>query len=326
MTPQDIDAFQLPWPDDFPDPMGLIGLRVALYFSDGYEMARRQALMRIVDQYVAFSDGRIQLYQQGDERRPRTASASQPVDLTLTRAATTARMAPWGLFLSGADDIGKASHWSLLSVATHAGYLLMHFPVTAFEGAQPHAFRKLFQQWCSELNVQHAYAGLGVILPTGGRSMYAAIKHCAPVVSRFIGLDVDYPNSTARSCKDGIRCVNWLTAINSAWLERVHGADTVLRIAGETVTSMPYDNGTIFVAGPTPQIGDVDNGIVPTAYAALGRAVVPLRAPYKDWLFEPPPSLMVPPGFTVSNATGPVEHGDLARHYFTQRWMARFDG
>ncbi len=326
MTPQDIDAFQIPWPDETPDPMGLIGLRVSLYFSGGHEIATRQALMRIIDQYVDFSGGRIQLYQEAGDRRFRSASAASPVDLSSSRAAAQARMTPLGLFLSGSEDVGKASHWSLVSIATYDGYLLMHFPLAAFEGAQPHTFRKLFQQWCTELNVQHAYAGLGVVLPTGGRAMHAAIKHCTPVVSRFIGLDLDYPNATGRSCKNGIRCINWLSAINSKWLEKVHGAETVLRIAGTSVSSMPYGSGTIFIAGEAPQIGDVEKNLLPQEYMALGRAVAPLRVDYKDWLFEPPPGFTAPDGFTASFIPGRVEHEDLARYYYTQQWMARFDG
>ena len=75
MQPQDIDNFAIPWPKvvDY-DPMGRIGLRVSLYFRDGYAIQRRQALLRIVEQYVAFAGDRIKLYQQAGERRTRTAS------------------------------------------------------------------------------------------------------------------------------------------------------------------------------------------------------------------------------------------------------------
>ena len=327
MQPQDIDNFAIPWPKvvDY-DPMGRIGLRVSLYFRDGYAIERRQALLRIVEQYVAFAGDRIKLYQQAGERRYRTASASEPVDLEPTRSATTQPMASWGLFLSGEPNIGTASHWSLATVASGNGYLLLHFPVTAFEESQPHAFRKLFQQWCSELKVQQAYAGLGIILPTGGRAMHTAIDHCGPVASRFIGLDVDYPGATARSCKDGIRCINWLTAINESWLERVHGADAVLQLAGPDVTSMPYDGGTIFIAGPNPQFGDAENGLIPKEYVALGRAVAPLRVEYQEWLFLPPEHFTTPPDFTASYVKLRVEPEALPKHYFTHQWMARFDG
>ena len=326
MTTADFDAFEIPWPNEYPDPMGLIGLRVALYFNDGYTVERRQALLRIVEQYLAFAGGRIRLYQQSGERQPRKASASRPVDLEPTRKATTSPVTTWSLFLSGQDTIGKASHWSIATVASDQGYLLPHFPVSAFDGAQPHSFRTLFQQWCTELEVQHAYAGLGVILPTGGRAMHAAMDHCTPVVQRFIGLDLDYPNATARSCTHGIRCINWLTAINSTWLERVHGAETVLGIAGANVTSMPYEGGTIFVAGAAPEIGDIEQGVFPTNYMALGRAVAPLRVEYQEWLFEPPAGFTAPPDFNASYLTLRVEPEDLPRHYFTHRWMARFDG
>lgn len=327
MQPQDIDNIAIPWPKivDY-DPMARIGLRVSLYFRDGYTVERRRALLRIVEQYQAFAGDRIQLYQQTGDGRPRVASKTRPVDLQRLREATEQEMVDWGLFLSGEPNIGTASHWSLATVACDDGYLLLHFPVTAFVGAQPYAFRKLFQQWCSELRVEQAYAGLGLVLPTGGRATWTAIKNCAPVVGRFIGLDIDYPNSTASSCTDGIRCINWLTAVNTTWLERIDGAEAVLRRAGPDVTAMPYDGGSIFVAGEHPQFGDAENGLLPKEYMALGHAVASLRVEYQHWIFEPPEHFTTPPDFTASYVKLRVDPEELPKYYFTHRWMARFDG
>lgn len=111
----------------------------------------------------------------------------------------------------------------MVTVADESGYLLMHFPVSAFESAAPHSFRNLFQKWCSDLNVKHAYAGLGLALPVAGLGLSTALRHCGPYVTRFVGLDVDDPVSTALWCRDGIRTVNWLTAINGQLLESLGG-------------------------------------------------------------------------------------------------------
>jgi hypothetical protein len=202
----------------------------------------------------------------------------------------------------------------------------MHFPLQAFEGAAPHSFRTLFQKWCTDLAVEQAYAGLGLVLPTGGMAMDEAIGKCTPIVSRFVGLDVDLPDSTARSCKDGIRCISWLTAVNTDWLARAGGESGVLRVAGGAAESKPYARGTIFVAGQAPELGDTEQGIIPQAYRALGRALAPIRSEYKESLFIPPAGYQAPPSFTASDTGRKVEPEELAGLHFTRQWMARFDG
>ena len=59
-------------------------------------------------------------------------------------------------------------------------------------------------------------------------------------------------------------------------------AEAVVRQAGPAITTLPYTKGTIFVAGSAPEIGDTEQGLVPQAYVALGRALKPLRAEYPD--------------------------------------------
>src|SRR4051812_2639295 len=183
MQLKDIDAFAIPWPTEVgDDPMARIGLRVTLLFRDGYTKLRRGALLNIVEQYVAFAGDRLKLYQISGDRRPRSASPEKPVDLAPLRALSLEEFKDWSIFVSGEQELSAASHWSLVSVASDDGYLLLHFPPQAFEHATPHRFRTLFQKWCSELAVEQAYAGLGLVLPTGGRTMDAAIDNCTPYV------------------------------------------------------------------------------------------------------------------------------------------------
>jgi hypothetical protein len=324
---KDIDAFAIPWPEaGKDDPMARIGLRAEFIFRDGYSKERRRALMNIVEQYVAFAGDRPRLYQIAGQRRPVQASPDKPVDLEPLRLLSQSANQGWSIFVSGEPAIGAASHWSLVSVASDDGCLLLHFPLQAFEQAAHHRFRTLFQKWCNELAVEQAYAGLGLVLPTGGMAMDSAIDRCGPYATRFVGLDVDLPGSTARSCTAGIRCINWLTAINTAWLERAGGAAGVLRVAGSSVTSMPYDGGTIFVAGDAPQVGDKEQGLVPEAYLALGRAVAPIRSEYKERLFMPPEGYRAPPNYTASYVERRVEPEQLPGLHYTREWIRRFDG
>lgn len=330
MPMSDFDKILFAWPAEGNPwdglPMARLGLRASFYFGDGYGPKLRQALMTIIEQYTAFADGRIQAYQRAGDRRRKSASPKSPPDLSTLIARVNTLGTPFAIEMSSESDPAVASLWSMVTVANESGYLLMHFPVSAFEGAAPHAFRNLFQKWCSELEVKHAYAGLGLALPLTGLSLSAALRRCGPYVTRFVGLDADDPISTALWCRDGIRTVNWLTAIGSQLLEKVGGEASVLRTAGPDVQAMPYANGSIFVAGASAQLGDVEQDDFPTSYRALGRAVAPLRSDIPNAWFDPPPGYEAPPGFTSKSGWGDAEHEELPALHYTKMWMARFDG
>jgi hypothetical protein len=126
-------------------------------------------------------------------------------------------------------------------------------------------------------------------------------------------------------CTQGIRTVNWLTAINAEWLTKVGGEQGVLRVAGPEVQAMPYSKGSIFVAGASAQIGDVQSNDFPAAFAALGRAVAPLRADIPNAWLDAPEGYEAPPGFTSRSGWADAEAAELASLHFTKTWMARFD-
>jgi hypothetical protein len=128
-------------------------------------------------------------------------------------------------------------------------------------------------------------------------------------------------------CRDhGIRTVNWLTAINADLLEKVGGEETVRRVAGADVQAMPYSRGSIFVAGPSPEIGDIGQGNFPRAFSSLGRAVAPLRADIPNAWLDAPAGYVAPPGFTSKSGWGQAEPEELPSLHYTKTWMARFDG
>lgn len=328
MQLQDLDNLAMPWPEEGRDwdglPMARVGLRAALYFGNGHSAELRRELLAIVERYIGFAGGRIRAYQRAGDRARQVASPDKPVDLGRLRDRVENFKTDWSIELSSEPDVNVASHWSLVSVADHAGYLLLHFPVSAFTGAEPGAFRTLFRQWCDALKVQHAYAGLGFALPVGGRAMSAALRRCGPYATRFVGLDLDYPNTVASRCRDGIRTVNWLTAIDAARLRRVGGAETVARVAGPEVQAVEYGQGTIFVAGQAPQLGDVETANLPAAYVQLGHAVAPLRADMAEAWFEAPSGYEAPDGFAAKSGWRDAEPSELPALHYTQAWLARF--
>lgn len=329
MELDDLESVAMPWPDDGSatdgQPMARVGLRMAFYFGNGYTRELRSELLKIVEDYLDASQGRIQAYQRAGDRRRMVASPSNPVDLGRLRDRVDDFKTPWAIEMSAEASVSAPSHWSLQTVASQNGYLLVHWPVSAFAEAPQHGFRNLFQKWCSALRVQHAYAGLGFVLPVGGNDMSSAIDHCGQYATRFVGLDLDYPITVAARCRDGIRTVNWLTAIDDARLARVGDARTVLRLAGRDVQSMAYSAGTIFVAGQAPQIGDLTTGNFPTVYRQLGRAVAALRSDIPEAWFIPPQGFAAPPDFTSKSGAADAEPAELPGLYYTKAWLARFD-
>ena len=329
MPMSDFDKVIFPWPQEGAAwdglPMAKIGLRAEFFFGNGYGPELREPLMAIIEQYLAMSSGRIQAYQRAGDRRRLGASPKSPVDLKPLQSRVREMGTPFAIEMSAESDPAVASHWSLVTVANHAGYLLLHLPVSEFEGAPEHSFRNLFQKWCSDLNAVHAYAGLGLVLPVGGRSLTAAISRSGPYLTRFVGLDADDPISTSIWCRNGIRTVNWLTAINSEFLERVGGEQEVLRVAGSEVHAMPYSKGSIFVAGASAQIGAVEKDNFPTAYRSLGRAVAPLRVDIPLATLDAPPDYQAPDGFTSKSGLRDAEPDQLPALHYTKAWMSRFD-
>ncbi len=329
MQIDDIDNITVPWPEEGKSwsglPMARVGLRAAFYVGNCYSKEVRQQLMALVNEYLTLSGGRIRAYQRAGDRRRMTASPSHSVDVERLRERVDNFKTDWAIEASAEDDISVASPWSFVTVGDDMGYFLAHFPLAAFKAGAPETFRVWFQRWCSALNVEHAYAGLGWVLPVGGTSMFAALKRLGPLATRFMGLDLDYPGSVGVRCRDGIRTVNWLTAIDEKRLARVGGAQTVLNVAGPEVTAMPYSKGTIFVAGQAPEIGDAESGKRPLAYAQLGRAVAPLRSDIPEIWFTPPAGYEAPAGFISKSGWGDAEPEELPALHYLKTWLARFD-
>jgi len=329
---QHLERSFFPWPVEHPPmewdgkPMARVGPRMVFHFRDADTPNIREVLTTIVEQYIAAADGRIRRYIIGGDKRQRFSTDSKWPDVALIRQRAADLRDGWSVDLSAETEIQYASPWSLAALADGHGYLVVHFPLTYFVGGRPGSMRALFQRWCSALKVHQAYGGLGFILPTESGNYSAALRRIGPDAMRFVGLDVDSPGMTGLWCHDGIRCVNWLTAVNSGLLERVGGEAAVLKQAGPLVTTMPYANGSIFVAGESPEIGNADEGIIPAAYVAIGRALKPLRAEYPTTIFNAPPGYEAPPGYTARNGWSMAKPHELANVHYAQRWLARFDG
>lgn len=322
-TPAEFEQAFLPWPDrEDPSPwtgqpMARFGLRMSFFFRRLGEPDTRQTLLRLLEQYLQTAGNRIRIYTFSGNKRPRTVPAGQTLDLAPLRAQLTKQDFHWDV--SG-SEANIADHWSMCCRSGlinytdfELGYLLVHLPFTALEGAPPGSFRTLFRTWCAALAVEHAYAGMGFVLPVAVGSLDSALRRIGQEAMRFVGLDVENPSFTSIKCREGIRCVNWLTAVSHRLLDRVGGSQNVAAAAGPNIVVHDYGYGSIFQAGALPQIGDATRNLIPADYVAIGRALKPLRANYTTSIFRAPPGYEAPPG-------------ENPNYHFSQRWLARFDG
>ena len=318
-TPAELEQFYIPFPDG--RPAARIGLRLDFFFRRLGEADLREALTGCIGQYLNLAGDRMILYSVAGDRQYRRLKPGQRIELARLQAMIH-RKGSFN-FEASASENGIAQQWSISVMSSQIsfredelGYLIAYLPFTALENAPPRSFTKLFLRFCDALAVEHAYGGMGWVLPfdPGGRRGALHLASLGEQSMRFCALDLNDPTGTSIHCEHGIKSINWLTAISHRLLERIGGAEAVAQASGPEVAVQPYRNGAVFQAGDTPQIGDSQQGLIPPAYVALGKAVKPLRAAYPDRLVTAPPNF------------GPLAPGENANKVFTQRWLARFDG
>ena len=309
---QDLDEQPLVYfPDG--DPAARLGLTMSFYVSHPDNLERRRTLAHCIKQYLQQVEGQLRIYTTTKYRTFHTLKPGENVDPALVD-----EMVDNNNYLdfeaSGAEREGISHSWSIRAYADNdnspgaLGYLWLTYPLSILQTdeAPPRIFTGQFVSLCNALQVEHAYGGLGLILPFDVGGMSAALQVVGAVAMRFPGLDVDDLTGVIIHCEQGIKAVNFLTAVSDRLLAKVGGAEAVVAQAGQGIEMHRYSTGAVFQAGPVPQLGDSQQGLIPDRYVALGRVLKPLRAPYPDTLLDDP--------------------AGKDNKAFTQRWLARFDG
>ena len=129
-----------------------------------------------------------------------------------------------------------------------------------------------FVRFAEACRATYAVAGLALLYDT-----YASVgpEACFPFYKRFPGLvyaDADSFAMARGRRRHVIRDVNWLTAVSGDAAAQLGD----WRLGGEA-TTVPYDGGVIFRAGPRPMLGDTNRRDVPKLYKDVGRILRPLR-------------------------------------------------
>lgn len=216
--------------------------------------------------------------------------------------------------MHGAERNEDASSYALGAYAPFRkphpalGFLTVSMPFAWVERAAPVALQRVLDDLCRMVRPFHGYAGLGILRHPNYAFARKAEPFVVPLARRFPGLELDQPVSHARQCLDGIKGVNWLTVLHDDLIDKLGGASTLAdRARAFDLSWSTYDGGGILQAGPTPQLGDLDQDMVPESYATADKLLKPVRAVYEDVII----------GERIAG---------LDRKLFTRNWLDRFEG
>ena len=209
------------------------------------------------------------------------------------------------------DDPTPYSVRTYLPIGTQVpdpGYFSLSVPVAWAAQHKPGALQNLFSDLCNILQPLHGYAGLGVIHNPNPYIAKGAMPYVVPLARRFPGLELDYPIHHYDLLLDGIKGVNWLTAVHDTLLSRIGGKDAVSGQAEEQgLTCRQYDEGLIVQAGDTPQFGDFERNDIPEYYVKAHNLLKAVQTDYQD-------------NILVGNIP------DIDQEVFSKAWFKRFEG
>jgi hypothetical protein len=97
---------------------------------------------------------------------------------------------------------------------------------------------------------------------------------------RFLGLDLEDPDSFGWAATDGLITTSWLTLIGEPLLERFESARLLQhRRFRDNVEVIGLRTGLLVRAGSEPSLGDVNRLQFPHTYSEVARALEPLLSP-----------------------------------------------
>lgn len=306
-TPEQLDELKVIENDQV---LCCIGLLVTLYFREGQQPEKREALWRCHERYWEVAGSHLRWGSHPGTGRPVNLSKQKLPSLRewidqLGEEDELELTYHGGQHKNDADAHSLAIYTSRLN-EYKLGFLSATLPFSWVAQNPAGSFVRLVQEFSEYLHPYHGYGGLAVIphvAHSKARESRSELSVYA-IARRFPGLEVDYPVSHLRHLGTGIKGVNWLTVLSDSWLEASGGKASLRTQLDESFVFHDFSGGTIIQAGPHPQLGDINRRDIPEHYRVLSRLLKPIRAAYPDVL------------------QADAEGFDDAR---TQQWLSRFD-
>lgn len=158
------------------------------------------------------------------------------------------------------------------------GLCAMRFSVPLlFVEEYPDAFRDLFINCARRLRAAHGYAGHSLVLSALRYDENQAFETF--LATKLRGFDAGNLVAGAATAHLGIKTVSWLTAIDSAYLEKIGGEPAVRsELPMDWFRLFDYGGGLVIQAGPRPDPAPEDEDL-PARLVLPDMLLQPVRAP-----------------------------------------------
>lgn len=285
-----------------------VGLRATFYFRNGHSIERRRGVAACFNEFFDMAGDELRwtiptrLWPTGSSRQ--TAAANLTTYLT---AGDFDEDEGWEFGWHAGDTVDSASTlmidaygvraWQAAPPHNQLSLVTVMFPLTFFTERET-GLPTLIAHWASRLGALHGYGGIGLALSP---DRFIISNYGTTIIGlgmRFPGVELDYPIHHSLSCKQAIKGVNWVTVLANEFVETLGGAGELGARLGEQFVFTEYSDGLVIRAGAVPEIGDRNRQIPAPNYAALSKALKPVRISihgpvhgisreeFEDWLFR----------------------------------------
>jgi len=236
--------------------------------------AINDVLLSACESYLERYGEHLRTFLEDDTGRPRALGVSE-------RAYARRRLSKPGptiyVHATGAADIQHASAWQLdVNFTRQREDELSGMAWSTAPETDPTELLGAFLSTARLGGFLHGSAGRGVVAPIQFTSRRASAPTVIALVKRFVGLEV--LSLDTKFLTNGIPCVNWLTLVGAALLDRVGGREAVLRGLDGEIVVHEVQQGLVFQAGPAPVSGDNHERDDLAPYRRVAEALKPLFA------------------------------------------------
>lgn len=256
-----------------------IGVYITLYFENGHEREKCQAVLDIFDEYWSLCGNELRWMTH-----PKTHSWMKILpkylpEKWLLREIVNKHV--WSFHYHGGSTFDECSPFRICGfgirfTTNKLSFLNASFPVGWFAKHKKDA-PSMVKRWCETLNPLHGSSGLAILssLDTLQESRMAPLVRT--LARRFPGLEADYPVSHILYLQERIKGVNWLTFLEQRWLEKLGGLDELRKQLTDEFVIHEYRGGIMIQADQYPQIGDTNRKMNAESYRKLSAILKPVR-------------------------------------------------
>ncbi|RKG40966.1 type VI immunity family protein [Acinetobacter rongchengensis] len=304
-------------PEDY---VGAIpAIRAVLYFKEGYSDEMREAIAQCFDDYRAVAEEHLTWLWLDEPPKGAGSDSTQYKNVKPIRSIFKcySPMKSLGfLYTSGKEkfatgawefSIGGASKWQIIN-GTYQSTLTFSMPIEWAE-ENTKLFIDLFINFAQRLKANHGYAGYACIISQIRDDQNEPTE--AFLSRKWWAMDVGNPYLESDNLIKGIKTVNWLTAINYEWFNRIKEEEALnSELPMSWFIGYDYGTGVVIQAGTLPLGGSVEEDPLPAPYVLLNRILKPLRVEKIG---------------SLHRGNYSTDEIPLIKGYRAEAWLKRFD-